>query len=134
MGIRHYDLVLLVTATRFTEAEELLVKELREWNVPFFLVRNKVDEAIKSAEDDALEVDPDASVDSIADEVCEEIRAHFASLDLSPIYSISTKPAYRNKYDFAGLEHDMTMAVKGQRGVNVERQCPVCHATYADYI
>lgn len=30
-------------ARGFTEAELLLLEDLRHWNVPFFMVRNKID-------------------------------------------------------------------------------------------
>eukprot|EP00971_Amphidinium_carterae_P065322 1294521-Amphidinium_carterae.1 len=39
MGIRHFDLVVLMTSTRFTEPEALLLDELLLWGVPYFIVR-----------------------------------------------------------------------------------------------
>ena len=43
MCIWYFDVVFLITADRFTEAEHALRKELVEFQVPFFCVRNKVD-------------------------------------------------------------------------------------------
>lgn len=37
MGIRYFDVALLVTSSRFTEAELMLAKELRRFDVPFFM-------------------------------------------------------------------------------------------------
>ena len=39
-------MVVVVSANRFTETEVLLKKELDEYNVPTFMVRNKVQTAI----------------------------------------------------------------------------------------
>ncbi|CAK9091856.1 Endopolygalacturonase [Durusdinium trenchii] len=41
MGIRYFDVALLVTSSRFTEAELMLSRELEKFQVPYFMVRNK---------------------------------------------------------------------------------------------
>jgi len=48
MGVRHFDMVVVMTAGRFTEAELMLVDELRFWKIPFFVVKNKVDADVES--------------------------------------------------------------------------------------
>ncbi|CAE7927943.1 Iigp1 [Symbiodinium sp. KB8] len=58
LGIRHFDVVVLITDQRFTEAELLLLDDLRHWNVPFFMVRNKIDLDVErelDAEQDVLD-------------------------------------------------------------------------------
>jgi len=67
MGIRHFDLVVLVTATRFTEAEAMLLDELLMWGVPYFVVRNKIDVDIAS---EALDKGMDVP-DILASEMCQ---------------------------------------------------------------
>ena len=37
MGIRYFDVALLVTSSRFTEAELMLARELCRFDVPFFM-------------------------------------------------------------------------------------------------
>lgn len=43
MGLRYLDMVIIVTACRFTQTEVKLMEELLEHKVPFLLVRTKVD-------------------------------------------------------------------------------------------
>jgi len=52
MGLRHYDAVLVVSAGRFTETETMLLQELREYHVPFFAVRTKIDVDIENNQRD----------------------------------------------------------------------------------
>lgn len=52
VGLRYFDAVLVVSAGRFTETEMLLLQELRQYNVPFFAVRTKVDTDIENNEAD----------------------------------------------------------------------------------
>jgi hypothetical protein len=43
MGLRYFDSVVIITAGRFTTTEVKLRSELAEHNVPYFMVRTKVD-------------------------------------------------------------------------------------------
>lgn len=43
MGLRYFDKVLIVTAGRFTTTEVGLMTELKQYEIPYFLVRTKVD-------------------------------------------------------------------------------------------
>jgi len=43
LGLRYLDMVIIVTAVRFTETEILLMRELQTHQVPFFMVRTKID-------------------------------------------------------------------------------------------
>jgi len=72
MGIRHFDIVILMTASRFSEAELSLLKELKRYNVPYFLVRNKVDAAVQS-EIEKVEEEID---DDLEDEKKDEVQAN----------------------------------------------------------
>jgi len=58
MGLRYFDKVLIVTAGRFTSMEMRLKEELVEHEVPFYMVRSKVDiDAWNNKEDNAMEKD-----------------------------------------------------------------------------
>eukprot|EP00419_Tripos_fusus_P029838 CAMPEP_0172714898 /NCGR_PEP_ID=MMETSP1074-20121228/67221_1 /TAXON_ID=2916 /ORGANISM="Ceratium fusus, Strain PA161109" /LENGTH=369 /DNA_ID=CAMNT_0013539421 /DNA_START=327 /DNA_END=1436 /DNA_ORIENTATION=+ len=119
MGIRHFDLVVLLTATRFTEAEMMLMQELKRWRVPFFLVRTKIDSDVQAEielreECQQEECEADECLE-IEDDTVAVIKNYFASLYDENVYCISSKPSYRNKYDFLTLEADMEEKIKKQR-------------------
>lgn len=116
MGIRHFDMVVVMTASRFTEAELMLVQELKRWQVPFFLVRNKVDadvEAEMEAEEDCRSPPAEVEARTVA-----TIKDYFKSeFELDDVYCISSKRTKRDQYDFQKLERDMEVVLRRQRGV-----------------
>lgn len=137
MGIRYFDMVILMTADRFLEEETALVRELQHWNIPFFLVRNKIDASIDSKIAEAEGFDDDEVVEEackkdIENEVISQVKNHFTALDL-PIYIISSKPRMRSKHDFQKLERDMSLALANQRCVDMQQECPICFETYAEF-
>lgn len=112
MGIRYFDVVVLMTATRFTEAELMLVEELRRWNVPFFLVRNKADADVRAE----IEAEEDAEGEDLSEERRKEveletlqtIRDYFkAELGLDRVYCISSRIRLADQYDLELLERDL---------------------------
>jgi len=121
MGIRYFDVVVLITSTRFTEAELMLVEELRYWRIPFFLVRNKTDIDVQSE----IEAEEDVSDDEemtmavqqrVEQETIQTIKDYFLSeFNLYPVYCISSKRKLLNQYDFLSLEQDIMKAVREQR-------------------
>jgi len=123
MGIRYFDVVVLMTATRFTEAELMLVKELQKWKVPFFLVRNKTDSDVLSEieleEDEVEEMLSGARRKEVAAGTVQTIKDYFRSeFDLNHIYCISTKRRLWEEFDFRQLEEDLEKAIKIQRTVD----------------
>jgi len=133
MGIRYFDMVVLITAERFTEAEKKLKDELDHWNVPYFLVRNKVDSAVEDTIDEEDDVSDERKLE-IKEQTVAELKAYFmAELGMDRVYTISTKLKFRDDYDFRQLENDMGVALTNVRGVTMERECPVCLETYADF-
>ncbi|CAK0849368.1 unnamed protein product [Prorocentrum cordatum] len=126
MGIRHFDLVVLLTASRFTEAEMALVGELERWDVPYFLVRNKTDCDVQSEIDEreqSFEEDDDSElgVDEkkrIEGATIKRIKEFFRTEhDLCSIYCVSSKPGCRMRFDFLRLEHDIEEALRRQRAM-----------------
>lgn len=137
MGIRHFDIIVLITASRFTEAELMLLEELRQWEVPFFMVRNKADIDIECEVERAEEMaESDSPLANSEKEVVKErtvqcIKDYFLKeLDLEPIYVISTKAKLREDFDFLRLEHDIDKAIHEQRMVEIDAkdQQPVVEA------
>merc|ERR1711862_1009685 len=78
MGLRYFDRVLIVTAGRFTEMEVALQAELEQHNVPFYMVRSKVDIDIwNNREDNNL--DDSATLEQISQDFqqrCGERRVY----------------------------------------------------------
>jgi hypothetical protein len=128
MGVRHFDLVVLMTASRFTEAELMLVEELQRWGVPYFLVRSKTDVDVKS-EIEELEAyceSPDGELEEgekreVEIDTLSRIREFFMhEHHLGNVYCVSSRPRYRTRFDFLRLEHDMEEALRRQRRVRSE--------------
>jgi len=126
MGIRHFDMVAVMTASRFTEAELMLVDELKYWKVPYFLIRNKVDADVQSEverEEESFDGGSGSDLTNeellrIEDNTIEKIKHDFESeYSLENVYCISTKRKLLNQYDFQRLELDMEGAMKRQRSL-----------------
>ncbi|CAE7295351.1 Iigp1 [Symbiodinium natans] len=112
MGIRYFDVVLLITSSRFTEAELMLAEELRKFEVPYFMVRNKVDIDIASEilrEEEALEGDDDEEEcelpkedrKKVTQETINCIKTYFSSeYSVDRVYCVSSRRKLRNKHDF----------------------------------
>jgi len=119
-GIRYFDVVVIMTATRFTEAELMLVEELKYWRIPHFLVRNKTDEDVQSEIDREEElIEDDISVEAkkrIEHETIQTVKDYFLTqFGLDRVYCVSTKMRNLGLYDFANLERDINEAVRVQR-------------------
>jgi len=125
MGLRHYDFVVLLTSTRFTEAELLLMEGLQYWGVPFFLVRNKVDVDVQN-EIDKAEDTQGKQVDAkrkkeIEQETMQRIRDFFKEeFKITDLYLVSSKRKLIDQFDFRKLEADMEVALKKQRLVEAQ--------------
>jgi len=117
MGIRYFDIVVLMTATRFTEAELKLVQELKRWQVPFFLVRNKADSDVRAE----IEAEEDIEGDSLSEErqkevereVLQAIKNYFLrDFGLHPVYCIASRIRRVKQFDFELLERDLQECLK----------------------
>uniref|UniRef100_A0A7S1R1W1 IRG-type G domain-containing protein n=1 Tax=Alexandrium catenella TaxID=2925 RepID=A0A7S1R1W1_ALECA len=122
MGIRYFDVVVLLTSTRFTEAELMLVKELRSWQVPFFLVRNKTDVDVQAeieAEEDEEGTDLSKERrEEVESETLQTIRDYFkAEFGLDRVYCISSRIRLADRFDFRMLERDL------EEGMSQEDLC-----------
>ena len=126
MGIRYFDVAILVTSSRFTEAELILAQELQKFAVPFFMVRNKVDVDIESEivkEEESLIDDDDEEHEltkpqraAVAKQTIQCIKDYFnLEYGLDKVYCVSARRKLRKDYDFPSLEHDILEAVRRQR-------------------
>lgn len=127
MGIRYFDVAILVTSSRFTEAELMLAQELQKFEVPFFMVRNKVDVDIESEivkEEESLDDDDDGEEHeltkpqraAVAKQTIQCIKDYFnLEYGIDKVYCVSARRKLRKDYDFPSLEEDILEAVRRQR-------------------
>eukprot|EP00439_Symbiodinium_sp_Y106_P079193 s1667_g17.t3 len=126
MGIRYFDAVLLITSSRFTEAELMLAEELQKFEVPYFMVRNKVDIDIASEilrEEESLEGDdgdecelPKEDRERVEQQTINCIKTYFASeYSVDRVYCVSSRRKLRSNHDFPSLEVDILEAIRKQR-------------------
>lgn len=135
MGIRYFDVVILVTADRFTEAEVMLRQELVEFKVPHFCVRNKMDVAWGSR----ISAEEEEEEEELSDERKQELK-HILMLDLARnfkehcqvegVYFVSTQPKSRKQFELDKMVRDAKREISNAR---VEHACPICLDTYADF-
>lgn len=111
MGLRYFDVVIIVTASRYTETEILIAEELQRFNVPYFMVRNKVDADVTNNEEDH---------GTPADETLESIRADMQQQGVGRPYLISSKLARSKDFDLEQLKADSLLAISAARDVSHE--------------
>lgn len=142
MGIRYFDVAILVTSSRFTEAELMLAQELQKFEVPFFMVRNKVDVDIESEivkEEESLDDDDGEEHEltkpqraAVAKQTIQCIKDYFnLEYGIDKVYCVSARRKLRKDYDFPSLEHDILEAVRRQRVWMKRRTLPL-NITFVD--
>eukprot|EP00913_Durusdinium_trenchii_P018970 g17828.t1 len=117
LGLRHFDLVVVMMDNTFSEAELLLLDELKHWKVPYVLVRNKMDVDIEREYMNEQSVwDARGVKDGLDDSIKAEILMDTMTTikdDVSDlcgaerVYCISTQEAYRQSFDAPALMADL---------------------------
>eukprot|EP00421_Protoceratium_reticulatum_P012982 CAMPEP_0168391338 /NCGR_PEP_ID=MMETSP0228-20121227/17935_1 /TAXON_ID=133427 /ORGANISM="Protoceratium reticulatum, Strain CCCM 535 (=CCMP 1889)" /LENGTH=430 /DNA_ID=CAMNT_0008404653 /DNA_START=12 /DNA_END=1302 /DNA_ORIENTATION=- len=118
-GLRHFDGVLFVTSGAFSEAEMELISQLLTFEVPYYVVRNKVDQdAFNNAQDNNTSVH-----DTVA-----EIRAELVEYGCDPArtFLISAKDPACPDFDFGALLRAMAQDVVALRGELPEFRLEAC--------
>lgn len=107
-GLRHFDGIVFVTCGAFTENEAELLNQLVVFKVPYYIVRNKVDQdAVNNAED----------YDVGVEETMTEIRSELSENGCDPkrTFLISAKHPERAEFEFGALLATMAADVVAQR-------------------
>lgn len=95
MGLRYFDGVLIVTAERFTQNDIMLMNALKEFDVPFYMVRNKSDQALE------MEFQEYGRAEGA---VLTELREYYKEQNVaSRLYFISAAKVENNRLDFDEL-------------------------------
>mmetsp|Transcript_103252 Transcript_103252/g.291984 ORF Transcript_103252/g.291984 Transcript_103252/m.291984 type:complete len:444 (+) Transcript_103252:116-1447(+) len=105
IGLRYFDVVLVLSATRFTETEIKLLTELRTHSVPNFMVRTKLDTDI-----DNNESDYGRSADETKQGILEDLRGR----GVEDPYLINARQL--DAYDFPRLLRDTLATIRRSRG------------------
>merc|ERR1712039_153665 len=108
-GLRYFDVVIILTASRYTETEIMIGQELQQFGVPHFMVRSKVDVDIVNNEDDH-DMSEQATLDSI--------RTSMQREGVVKPYLISGKFTKRANFDMEVLTSDAFVAVARARDVS----------------
>mmetsp|Transcript_8118 Transcript_8118/g.18089 ORF Transcript_8118/g.18089 Transcript_8118/m.18089 type:complete len:397 (-) Transcript_8118:117-1307(-) len=116
MGLRYFDVVIILTASRYTETEIMIAEELHQFAVPYFMVRNKVDADISNNEDDHGVVEEDT--------LCS-LRSALEQQGVRRPYLVSSKFAHRDGFDMTQLKSDVFLAMCEVREVE-RHQLPSC--------
>lgn len=108
-GLRHFDGVIFVTSDAFSEVEAALMRQLQQFKVPYYIVRNKVDQdVVNNAEDHNCSLEESLAEirHELFDRGCEPART----------FLISAKNPRCADFEFGMLLRTMANDVVMQRG------------------
>ena len=104
MKLSEFDAIVLVTANRFYEADIKLFNYVtHSLKKPIFLVRTKMDDAVRDGAEDN-----DLSRDQVIDMVLNDMIHNTDVSDVSKIYLVSSKPKQISNFDTARLIKDIS--------------------------
>mmetsp|Transcript_82561 Transcript_82561/g.242262 ORF Transcript_82561/g.242262 Transcript_82561/m.242262 type:complete len:297 (-) Transcript_82561:63-953(-) len=100
VGLRYFDVVLVLSARRFTEVECEIVKELRQLEIPHFFVRTKLDvDIMNNLADNRMN----------REETAQSIREDLDSCGIGEPYLINVREV--TAFDFPRLYRDVLLAI-----------------------
>mmetsp|Transcript_79575 Transcript_79575/g.200145 ORF Transcript_79575/g.200145 Transcript_79575/m.200145 type:complete len:304 (+) Transcript_79575:54-965(+) len=108
MGLRHFDSVVLVSSTRFTETEMLINQHLLKFQVQTVMVRTKVDQDVDNELDKGI--DEDAALTKIRADLLRRTGIREAFL-------VSSKPRFWQSFDMNALGQRLMAECLAARGV-----------------
>ncbi|CAJ1382529.1 unnamed protein product [Effrenium voratum] len=121
LGVRHFDLVVVMLDNRISETELLLLDELKHWKVPYVVVRNKLDVDIeREFMNEQMVWDGRGVSDGLDDGVRAEILCDTLAsvkedlvelLSVERVYCISTRAVYRKLFDYSALDEDLRKTI-----------------------
>lgn len=100
VGLRYFDVVLILSCGRLTETETEVMQELQACKVPFFFVRTKMDWDIENSVED---------YDMTPQEVIDDIRADLVANGVHEPYLLNARGF--DEYDFPRLVRDILLVV-----------------------
>mmetsp|Transcript_2998 Transcript_2998/g.5980 ORF Transcript_2998/g.5980 Transcript_2998/m.5980 type:complete len:349 (+) Transcript_2998:175-1221(+) len=115
MGLRYFDVVVLVVAGRMSTTDIKVAHELENFKVPAFIVRSQVDTDIENEAED---------YGTTGEEVQKKLRLEMASQGFSHCFLVSSRKP--DSYDFQQLSNSIVASVQAKRRVHKDENCPIC--------
>jgi GTP-binding protein EngB required for normal cell division len=103
MGLRYFDIVIVVSKERFTQIDVMLLKELAEFGVPHFTVRTKIDIDVGNNEEDHGATEA---------ETMAQIKNYLRRQGVDHPFLVSCR--HKNKYDMPALTEHIHHAVQSR--------------------
>jgi len=116
MGLRFFDVAVLVTASRITEVDQAILSGLLEFRVPCFVVRSKIDIDIRNEMEDHAH-DEKMTKQKLHEEMSRSLSG------VVDIYMVSKQPY---EHDLPRLRHHLLAFVCANRRSLSESDCPIC--------
>jgi hypothetical protein len=119
MGLRYFDVVILVVVGRASEMELEVSEELDMFKVPHFIVRSQVDSDIENELQDHGRKPKEAE---------KILRKDMLEQGFSSIFLVSSR--HPGQFDFLQLESNIVASVQAKRRVHKEDACPICFEAF----
>lgn len=115
MGLRYYDVIVLVVSGRVTETDIIVAHELERFKVPHFVARSQVDVDMENELEDHS---------GSPEEVSKGLRRDMVAQGFSQVFLVSSRHPF--SYDFHQLSSSIVASVQAKRRVHKDENCPIC--------
>lgn len=119
MGLRYFDVIVLVVSGRVSEIDINVAEELESFKVPCFVVRSQVDVDMENEIEDH---------GSSGMEVQSKLRGDMAAQGFARVFLVSSRQP--ESYDLQQLSSSIVASVQAKRRVHKEESCPICFEAY----
>jgi predicted GTPase len=113
VALASYDFFIIVASDRFMGHDVFLAQLLSELGKPFFFVRSRIDIDVQNNYSDHG-TEPQQTIDEIRFQTRRDLTAQGIDPAI-PVYLISGRYEYRNKYDFGRLQSDILDALPSSK-------------------
>lgn len=115
MGLRYFDVVVLVVAGRMSITDKQVARELERFKVPAFVARSQVDADIENEAED---------YGTPSEEVQRKLRQEMRAQGAPNCFLVSSREP--DSYDFKQLTNSIVASVQAKRRVHKDENCPIC--------
>lgn len=105
IGAKYFNMMVLLVKDRPSEIDTNLIAELNTVNIPYMVVRGRIDDLEALDDDERLE-----SVETII----KKMRAEAAARGIRNFFVISSRKKYRHRWDYSALEEYLAETVRVQ--------------------
>lgn len=112
MGLRFFDVVIVVVGPRVVPDEERIIQELNRFNVAFLVVRTKIDSDVERARQEADDDDTENAVQTALHTIRVDTAATWK---VAKAYLVSNLPRLWGQWDFPALRSDIATMIRSRR-------------------